>query len=195
MKGSLLSGRSRSGPGDLSERELLRLVRSGDPTGTRALYERYVGYLTAVCSRYIPDRAAVKDILQDAFISIFTRIADFEFRGEGSLRAWMTRIVVNAALKSLRGSGRLSYVEELPDREQEDLETLPQVPPAILADMIKALPDGYRTVFNLFVFEKKSHKEIAELLGIKENSSASQFFRARALLARQIKDYLKHYEP
>ncbi len=195
MKGSLLSGRSRSGPGDLSERELLRLVRSGDPTGTRALYERYVGYLTAVCSRYVPDRAAVKDILQDAFISIFTRIADFEFRGEGSLRAWMTRIVVNAALKSLRGSGRLSYVEELPDREQEDLETLPQVPPAILADMIKALPDGYRTVFNLFVFEKKSHKEIAELLGIKENSSASQFFRARALLARQIKDYLKHYEP
>ena len=195
MKGSLLSGRSRSGPGDLSERELLRLVRSGDPTGTRALYERYVGYLTAVCSRYVPDRAAVKDILQDAFISIFTRIADFEFRGEGSLRAWMTRIVVNAALKSLRGSGRLSYVEEIPDREQEDLETLPQVPPAILADMIKALPDGYRTVFNLFVFEKKSHKEIAELLGIKENSSASQFFRARALLARQIKDYLKHYEP
>ena len=195
MKGSLLSGRSRSGPGDLSERELLRLVRSGDPSGTRILYERYVGYLTAVCSRYVPDRAAVKDILQDAFISIFTRIADFEFRGEGSLRAWMTRIVVNAALKSLRGSGRLSYVEELPDREQEDLETLPQVPPAILADMIKALPDGYRTVFNLFVFEKKSHKEIAELLGIKENSSASQFFRARALLARQIKDYLKHYEP
>ena len=195
MKGSLLSGRSRSGPGDLSERELLRLVRSGDPTGTRALYERYVGYLTAVCSRYVPDRAAVKDILQDAFISIFTRIADFEFRGEGSLRAWMTRIVVNGALKSLRGSGRLSYVEEIPDREEEDLETLPQVPPAILADMIKALPDGYRTVFNLFVFEKKSHKEIAELLGIKENSSASQFFRARALLARQIKDYLKHYEP
>ena len=195
MKGSLLSGRSRSGPGDLSERELLRLVRSGDPTGTRALYERYVGYLTAVCSRYVPDRAAVKDILQDAFVSIFTRIADFEFRGEGSLRAWMTRIVVNAALKSLRGSGRISYVEELPDCEEEDLETLPQVPPAILADMIKALPDGYRTVFNLFVFEKKSHKEIAELLGIKENSSASQFFRARALLARQIKDYLKHYEP
>ena len=112
MKGSLLSGRSRSGPGDLSERELLRLVRSGDPTGTRALYERYVGYLTAVCSRYVPDRAAVKDILQDAFISIFTRIADFEYRGEGSLRAWMTRIVVNGALKSLRGSGRFSYVEE-----------------------------------------------------------------------------------
>ena len=195
MKGSLSSGRSRSGPGDLSERELLRLVRSGDSSGMRALYERYVGYLTAVCSRYVPDRAAVKDILQDAFISIFTRIADFEFRGEGSLRAWMTRIVVNGALKSLRGSGRLSYVEEIPDREEEDLETLPQVPAAVLADMIKALPDGYRTVFNLFVFEKKSHKEIAELLGIKENSSASQFFRARALLARQIKDYLKHYEP
>jgi RNA polymerase sigma-70 factor (ECF subfamily) len=136
----------------------------------------------------------VKDILQDAFISVFSRIGDFEFRGEGSLRAWMTRIVVNGALKSLRGSGRLSYVEELPDREEEELDSLPAVPPKVLAEMIKALPDGYRTVFNLFVFEKKSHKEIAQLLGIKENSSASQFFRARALLARQIKEYLKHEE-
>ena len=59
MKGSLLGVHSRSAPGDLSERELVRLVRSGDPSGTRALYERYVGYLTAVCSRYVPDRAAV----------------------------------------------------------------------------------------------------------------------------------------
>jgi RNA polymerase sigma-70 factor (ECF subfamily) len=136
----------------------------------------------------------VNDILQDAFISVFSRIGDFEFRGEGSLRAWMTRIVVNGALKSLRNSGRLSYVEELPDREEEELDSLPAVPPKALAEMIKALPDGYRTVFNLFVFEKKSHKEIAQLLGIKENSSASQFFRARALLARQIKEYLKHEE-
>lgn len=194
MKGSLLRGSLRSGPGDLSERELTQLVRSGDPSGTRALYERYVGYLTAVCSRYVPDRAAVKDILQDAFIAIFSRIRDFEFRGEGSLRAWMTRIVVNGALKSLRGSGRLNYVEELPDREEEELDSLPQIPPGVLAEMIKALPDGYRTVFNLFVFEKKSHKEIAQLLGIKENSSASQFFRARALLARQIKEYKKSHE-
>lgn len=194
MKGSLLRGSLRSGPGDLSERELTQLVRSGDPSGTRALYERYVGYLTAVCSRYVPDRAAVKDILQDAFIAIFSRIRDFEFRGEGSLRAWMTRIVVNGALKSLRGSGRLNYVEELPDREEEELDSLPQIPPGVLAEMIKALPDGYRTVFNLFVFEKKSHKEIAQLLGIKENSSASQFFRARALLARQIKEYMKSHE-
>lgn len=194
MKGSLLRGSLRSGPGDLSERELTQLVRSGDPSGTRALYERYVGYLTAVCSRYVPDRAAVKDILQDAFIAIFSQIRDFEFRGEGSLRAWMTRIVVNGALKSLRGSGRLNYVEELPDREEEELDSLPQIPPGVLAEMIKALPDGYRTVFNLFVFEKKSHKEIAQLLGIKENSSASQFFRARALLARQIKEYMKSHE-
>ena len=194
MKGSLLGVGSRSGPGDLSERELLRLVRSGDSSGARALYERYAGYLTAVCSRYVPDRAAVKDILQDAFIAVFSRIGDFEYRGEGSLRAWMTRIVVNGALKSLRGSGRFNYVEELPDREEEELDTLPQIPPGVLAEMIKALPDGYRTVFNLFVFEKKSHKEIAQLLGIKENSSASQFFRARAMLARQIKEYMKNDE-
>ena len=72
-----------------------------------------------------------------------------------------------------------------------EIEGMPEVPVRELAEMIKSLPDGYRTVFNLFVFEKKSHREIAGLLGIKEDSSASQFFRARAMLAKKIKDYWK----
>ncbi|MBR5924423.1 MAG: sigma-70 family RNA polymerase sigma factor [Bacteroidales bacterium] len=157
----------------------------------RAFYERYVGYLTAVCSRYVPDRAAVKDILQEVFVKVFGKIGNFEFRGEGSLKAWLHRIVVNDSLKFLRVNGRMKYVDDLPDVEDETMDNLPDVPVAVVAEMIKALPDGYRTVFNLFVFEKKSHREIAELLGIKEDSSASQFFRARAMLARKIKDYLK----
>ena len=104
----------------------------------------------------------------------------------------MSRIVVNDSLKNLRGAGRLKYVDELPDTEGEgEIEGMPEVPVRELAEMIKSLPDGYRTVFNLFVFEKKSHREIAGLLGIKEDSSASQFFRARAMLAKKIKDYWK----
>ncbi len=160
----------------------------------RSFYERYAGYLTAVCSRYVVDRTNVKDILQEAFIKVFQSLDRFEYRGEGSVKAWITRIVVNDSLKYLRTSSRLNFVDALPDIPEDDEPTLPQIPPAVVQEMIKALPDGYRTVFNLFVFEKKSHREIASLLGIKEDSSASQFFRARAMLARNIKNYIKEHE-
>ena len=188
---NLISSVSRAG-NELSELELLKRIRSGEASGMRLLYDRYIGYLTAVCSRYVVDSAAVKDILQDAFVKVFSKLDGFEYRGEGSLKAWMSRIVVNDSLKNLRGAGRLKYVDELPDTEGEgEIEGMPDVPVRELAEMIKSLPDGYRTVFNLFVFEKKSHREIAGLLGIKEDSSASQFFRARAMLAKKIKDYWK----
>ena len=194
MEARLLKRNSASRQGDLSEAELLNLVRSGDASGMRAFYERYVGFLTAVCSRYVPDRAAVKDILQEVFVKAFDRIGSFEYRGEGSVKAWMHRIVVNDSLKFLRANGKMKYVDDLPDVEDEQMDSLPDVPVSVVAEMIKSLPDGYRTVFNLFVFEKKSHREIAELLGIKEDSSASQFFRARAMLAKKIKEYIKKNE-
>lgn len=184
---------SRAGS-ELTERELLEALRRKDSRGTRVFYDRYAGYLTAVALRYVPDRSAVKDILQEAFLRIFDAVDRFEYRGEGSLRSWASRIVVNGALKSLRGQGKLQYVEDLPDVPEEEDVPVQQVPAAVLQRLIQELPDGYRTVFNLYVFEKKSHREIAGLLGIKEDSSASQFFRARALLARQIKTYLKEHE-
>lgn len=191
----LIAGVSYSKAGsELTEKELLEALRRKDSRGTRAFYDRYAGYLTAVALRYVPDRSAVKDILQDAFLRIFDAVDRFEYRGEGSLRSWACRIVVNGALKSLRGQGKLQYVEDLPDVPEEEDVPVQQVPAAVLQRLIQDLPDGYRTVFNLYVFEKKSHREIAGLLGIKEDSSASQFFRARALLARQIKTYLKEHE-
>ena len=84
-------------------------------------------------------------------------------------------------------------MEDLPDVPEEEDVPVQNVPSAVLQRMIQDLPDGYRTVFNLFVFERKPHREIAQLLGIKEDSSASQYFRARAMLARQIKAYLKEH--
>lgn len=195
MEARLLKRNSSSRPGnELTELELLKLARSGGPDGMRSFYDRYAGYLTAVCSRYVVDRADVKDILQEAFVKIFQSLDRFEYRGEGSVRAWVSRIVVNDSLKSLKTSSRLSFVDDLPDIPEDDEPSLPQIPPAVIQEMIKALPDGYRTVFNLFVFEKKSHREIASMLGIKEDSSASQFFRARALLAKNIKNYLKEHD-
>ena len=178
---------------ELTEVQLLEALRRKDSTGIRAFYDRYVGYLTAVALRYVPDQSAVKDILQDAFIRMIDAADRFEYRGEGCLKSWACRIVVNGALKSLRGQGKLQYVEDLPDVPEEEDVPVQKVPAAVLQRMIQELPDGYRTVFNLFVFEKKSHREIAGLMGIKEDSSASQYFRARAQLARQIKAYMKEH--
>ena len=158
----------------------------------KTLYGQYVGYLTAVCARYIPDDDEVKDIMQDAFIKIFQSMDRFSWRGEGSLKAWMTRIVVNDSLKSLRRKKTLPLSATLTEEPADEGEpAFEAVPLDVIQGMIRQLPDGYRTVFNLFVFEDKSHKEIASLLGIKENSSASQLFHAKALLARWIKDYIK----
>ena len=179
---------------ELTEVQLLEALRRKDSTGIRAFYDRYVGYLTAVALRYVPDQSAVKDILQDAFIRMIDAADRFEYRGEGCLKSWACRIVVNGALKTLRGQGKLQYVEDLPDVPEEEDVPVQKVPAAVLQRMIQELPDGYRTVFNLFVFEKKSHREIAGLMGIKEDSSASQYFRARAQLARQTKAYLTDHE-
>ena len=170
----------------------MRLVGNGDPRGQRELYDRYAGTLTAVASRYLGDPDMVKDVLQDAFIRIFERFGSFRYRGDGSLRAWMSRVVANGALQALRKQGRLLSVSELPDSVPDDDPDVDSVPMEVLQDMISHLPDGYRTVFNLFVFEQLKHKEIASLLGIKENSSASQFLRAKALLAKEIKEYRKN---
>ena len=161
----------------------------------RVVYDVYGGYLIGVCSRYIPDDEEVKDVVQDAFIKIFKNIDRFAFRGEGSLRAWMSRIVVNDSLRSLRRKRTESIDSLYPEVMAEDEDTDPgfsDVPVDVILRMIRSLPDGYRKVFNLYVFENMSHKEIAKLLGIKENSSCSQFSRARAILSKQIMEYKKN---
>ena len=186
------------------EKAIIDLFIKGDSRAMRRLYDDYAAYLNAVCMRYIPDEDTRKDVLQETFIRIYTKIADFEWRGEGSLKAWMARICANEALQSIRHSksdlfedtdfdtlnadGSVSMETEDPD---SDVDTVPQQE---LLRMIGELPEGYRAVFNLYVFEGMSHKEIAATLGIKENSSASQFHRAKAMLAGKVKAYRKATE-
>ena len=169
----------------------MQQVRRQDKTAMKMLYDRYVGYLTAVCARYIPDNDEVKDILQEAFIRVFQSMDKFTWRGEGSLKAGLTRIGVNDSLKFLRRKKPLPLSATMAEPMDEEEPAFDSVPLDVIQGMIRKLPDGYRTVFNLFVFEDKSHKEIASMLGIKENSSASQLFHAKAMLARWIKDYIK----
>lgn len=179
-----------SAPAD-NEQQLIALVRKGEPTALRTVYSAYIRYLTAVCCRYIGNNEDVRDVLQDSFLKIFSEIASFEYRGKGSLKAWLTKITVNESLKFLQRSQRIKFVEiseqihELSEPEP-DIDSLPA---QTLFELIRSLPDGYRTIFNLYVIENRSHKEIAALLNIKESTSASQLHRAKSLLASRIKQY------
>ena len=134
----------------------------------------------------------MKDVFQESLIHIITHMADFDYRGVGSLKAWATRIVVNESLRFLRDTKRheLMLLDcEVPDVPEEDDPPISDVPPDVIHSMVSQLPTGYRMVFNLYVFENKSHQEIASLLGIKEKSSASQLCRAKNLLAKMIRQY------
>lgn len=176
---------------DTEEKEINQ-VKQGDASAMRSLYERHIGYLTAVCSRYVVHEEDVKDVLQDSFVKIFSSVNKFEYRGKGSVRAWLTKIVVNESLGFLSRNQRVevSYPEwELPDNAEEETPDIEAVTPEEIQRMIQKLPKGYRTVFCLYVFERKSHKEIAELLNIKPDTSASQLHKAKGMLARMIKDY------
>lgn len=174
------------------EQILVQHLLLKEETAWKELFGAYSRNLTYVCSRYIIGKEDVHDVLQNSFIKMFRSIESFEYRGSGSLKAWMTRIVVNESLKYLKQNIELKYVSHefefhnIPNEEEPNLEEIPQT---VIMKMIRLLPDGYRTVFNLYVFEEKSHKEIAMLLGIAENSSASQFHRAKAMLAQKIKEY------
>lgn len=174
------------------EKELLERIICGETTAMKEFYDKYAGYLTTVCSRYVSNHDDVKDVLQDSFIKILKSIKNFEYRGAGSLLAWSSRIVVNESLKFLNKNEKLSVVSptwDLPDVTEEEEADFDDVPTSIILDMVRSLPIGYRTVFNLFIFEEKSHKEIASILHITENTSASQLHRAKGLLAKQISEY------
>lgn len=167
----------------------------------RAVYSSYVRYLSAVCARYIPNDEDVKDVLQESFLRIFDGIESFEYRGKGSLKGWLTKITVNEALKFIRRNDKIEFVDisshqDIQPDEEPDIDS---VPSSVIFRLIRELPDGYRTIFNLYVIENRSHKEIAALLGIKESTSASQLHRAKSLLATKIRQYnnfnsVCHYE-
>lgn len=172
--------------------QLIEAIHGGDRSAMSDLYRRHIGSLTALCSRYIIDRNDIKDVLQTSFVKILSSLDRFQYRGAGSLKAWMSRIVVNESLKFLHAGKKAGDFKEEFSRDMDQADEEPQVddiPAKELQRMIRELPDGYRSVFNLYVFEEKSHKEIGQMLGITESTSASQFHRARNMLARKIKEY------
>lgn len=175
------------------ERELIRQIIHGNRVAMKRFYDDHSGYLTAVCARYIPNKEDVRDILQESFLKIFNAIHKFEYKGSGSLRAWSARIVVNEALNHIKANEKMQFTDlpdgDLPNPDDEREPDFEDIPTSVIMEMIRMLPPGYRTVFNLFIFENKSHKEIASILHIAESSSASQLHRAKGLLMKEIELY------
>lgn len=185
------------------EQILAEGCRAGREAARRELYDRYAGRLLAICLRYAGDRPTAEDLLHDAFLKIFGAIDRFAYRGPGSLRAWIERVTVNVALEWLRQRQRLPSVSldegrtaaraEGVAEEAPTAGELTRIPREELLRWVGELPEGYRAVFNLYCIEGRSHREIAQLLGIREKSSSSQLARARSLLARRVKEYLKSH--
>lgn len=180
----------------MRERDISRGCKRGDAIAQRALFEQYSPLLMAKIFRYVGDDDDAKDVLQDTFIKALTMIDNFAWAGEGSLQAWLTRIAVNTSLNFLRSRKRLTplnvaTLDDPPDLAEEPTATeVNSLDASTILAMVAELPDGYRTVFNLYCLDGYSHKEIAEQLGINEKSSSSQLVRAKTLLAHKIKKYI-----
>lgn len=177
-----------------NEIELVEGCRAGKDSARKALYTLYSKQMLAVCYRYTGDVDAAHDVLHDGFIKIFTH---FTFRGECALGTWVTRVMVTQAIDYLRRRQRFSQLivnegQLLDVADEADIaDAGSRLSEEQLMAFVAELPDGCRTVFNLYVFEEKSHKEIAGLLHIKEHTSTSQLHRAKSLLAKRIKEYIE----
>jgi RNA polymerase sigma-70 factor (ECF subfamily) len=168
--------------------KLVKDCLKGRPDAQRDLYNQYAGVMLAVCYRYTKSMADAEDILQEGFIKVFTHL--HQFKAEGELGAWIRRIIVNTAINYLKKNSRYQAelaFSELPlhpvyfDNPELHMEARE------LADLIRQLPTGYQTIFNLHVVEGYTHVEIGQMLGINEGTSRSQYSRARALLISWIK--------
>ena len=146
---------------DISEEGLSLRCKQEDMNARRMLYERYGGALMAICLRYTGNREEAEDVLHDGFLHIFESIKQFTYQGEGSLKAWLSRVMVNEALGFLR---------------KRNLQTQQEM----LLNDIPDVPDEE---------DNGCHKEIASILGITEHTSSSQFYRAKSLLMKKINEY------
>jgi RNA polymerase sigma factor (sigma-70 family) len=170
------------------EDELIKGCLQRDRNAQKLLYDTYSSKMYGLCYRYVKDVMEAEDILVTAFMKVFDKIA--QFKGEGSFEGWIRRIVVNEALTYLRRH-RSMYLEtelEQADREPDYNSLSDHLEAEDLLKMIQELPTGYRIVFNLYAIDGYSHKEIAEQLGISENTSKSQLSRARTYLQKILQD-------
>jgi len=168
-------------------KELIDRCLSHEPSAQEELYMRYAPKMYGICLRFSGDAIEAKDLLQEGFIRVFQQLASF--RSDGSFEGWLRRIFINTAIninkRELRFSLKEKYNPEHHWRE-EQMDIFSQLSQKEFLDLIQQLPKGYRTVFNLFVIEGYTHREIGKMLKISENTSKSQLSGAKRSLRKRL---------
>ncbi len=149
----------------------------------------YSNKLFALCLKYAKNNAEAEDILQDSFIIIFDKIR--QYKEQGSFEGWVKRITINVALQKYRRQTRLELVKDNDLQEETNLDVSTDIGTDYLLSLIQQLPDQYRIVFNLYVLDNYTHKEIAKMIGVSEGTSKSNLSRARSILKEEIIAYRK----
>jgi RNA polymerase sigma factor (sigma-70 family) len=180
-------------------KEQLEQIISGclgnDRRSQEKLFKLYYGKMLSVCMRYSTDRDSAEEVVQEGFIKIFDKLEAFDYKG--SFEGWMRRIMANTAIDSIRKSKKDPILTDNdedfklgasnPMIESEEIE-LSGIKAEIAMEAINELSPSYKAVFNLYVFEDYKHKEIAEILGISEGTSKSNFAKAKMNLQKILKE-------
>jgi RNA polymerase sigma factor (sigma-70 family) len=175
----------------ITESDLLEGCRRGDRKMQHELYNRFAPKMYGVCLRYASNAEEAEDILQEGFIKIFNKINSY--RGDGSFEGWIRRIFVNTAIEHFRKRIYLQPISETEENTVEGkyLSVLDNLAEKDIIQLVQQLSPGYRTVFNMYVVEGYTHKQIADLLGISEGTSKSQLSRAKLILQDLVKTFIE----
>ena len=166
---------------------LIERCKKENRKAQRQLYELYANHVFRVCLRYMGNENEAEDCVSETFLKVFSNIASLVFENEKMLAGWIRKIAVNECLMSLRK--KIKYIDvvyEKADFVDDNQDVISNIEVKYLFQIIQSLPTGYRTIFNLYVIEGYSHKEIAQRLGISEGTSKSQLNRAKALLKEKL---------
>jgi RNA polymerase sigma-70 factor (ECF subfamily) len=173
--------------------QIAEQCKKGNRQAQKALYEQFAPQLFAVCLRYCKNRMEAEDLLHEGFIKIFDKIE--QFRGEGTINAWLRKIMVNTVLDELRNKQNFLYVDDTEtvvrniadtNEDNEDNNKIYDIDVNQVFELVKQMPQQYKLVFNLYVVENYSHEKIASKLGISINTSKSNLSRARKWLKNRI---------
>jgi RNA polymerase sigma-70 factor (ECF subfamily) len=176
------------------EAQIIKKCKRNSARAQRELYELYKVKWFMICLRYAQDKSEAEDMLQEGLISVFKDIRQYD-PDKASFAAWSNKVMVNAALQYLRKWKRLRYNQDI---EQYDAQLIDhedvygKIGARELNAMVQKLPDGYRTVFNLYVMEGYKHREIAEMLSISENTSKTQLLKAKNMLRDQLEKVFEY---
>jgi len=186
----------------LDDNQIIRGCKRHKRSAQEALYKKYAPILKGICLRYTSNIADAEDLLQDGFIKILSKIR--QFSGTGSFEGWLKRIMVNTAISHFRKMKyhlnlddiNQTYLADDDDKEQDQINIKNQIINSEISreellDLVNSLPNGFRMVFNMYVIEDYSHKEIAKALSISKSTSKSQLSRARKLMQKLLVEKLK----